>query len=159
MVMPIRDLKPDGAAGADTVGGRRPTAVSAPAAAAPELSDRPRRRTFTGQDKLRILAEIDHAPADGGTAAILRREGLYSSTLSDWRGLRVAGALGRLTPIKRGPKPAPRNPLMAELAQAKRENARLMRRLEHAEAIIAIQKKVAALLGLPLATSDSDDAS
>src|SRR5664279_3390973 len=68
MVMPIRDLKPDGAAGADTVGGRRPTAVSAPAAAAPELSDRPRRRTFTGQDKLRILAEIDHAPADGGAA-------------------------------------------------------------------------------------------
>jgi len=159
MVMPIRDLKPDGAAGADTVGGRRPTAVSAPAAAAPELSDRPRRRTFTGQDKLRILAEIDHAPADGGTAAILRREGLYSSTLSDWRGLRAAGALGGLMPIKRGPKPAPRNPLMAELAQAKRENARLMRRLEHAEAIIAIQKKVAALLGLPLATSDSDDAS
>jgi transposase len=158
MVMPIRDLKPDGAAGADTVGGRRPTAVSAPAAAAPELSDRPRRRTFTGQDKLRILAEIDHAPA-GGTAAILRREGLYSSTLSDWRGLRAAGALGGLMPIKRGPKPAPRNPLMAELAQAKRENARLMRRLEHAEAIIAIQKKVAALLGLPLATSDSDDAS
>jgi len=98
-------------------------------------------------------------PPPGGTAAILRREGLYSSTLSDWRGLRAAGALGGLTPIKRGPKPAPRNPLMAELAQAKRENARLMRRLEHAEAIIAIQKKVAALLGLPLATSDSDDAS
>jgi transposase len=146
MVMPIRDLKPDGAA------------VAAPAAAAPELLDRPRRRTFTGQDKLRILAEIDRAPA-GGTAAILRREGLYSSTLSDWRGLRDAGALGGLTPIKRGPKPAPRNPLTAELAQAKRENARLMRRLEHAEAIIAIQKKVAALLGLPLATSDSDDAS
>ena len=147
MVMPIRDLKPDGAAGADTVGGRRPTAVSAPAAAAPELSDRPRRRTFTGQDKLRILAEIDHAPADGGTAAILRREGLYSSTLSDWRGLRAAGALGGLTPIKRGPKPAPRNPLMAELAQAKRENARLMRRLEHAEAIIAILVLAGSLAG------------
>ena len=96
------------------------------------------------------------APPTGGTAAILRREGLYSSTLSDWRVLRDAGALGGLTPIKRGPKPAPRNPLTVELAQAKRENARLMRRLEHAEAIIAIQKKVAALLGLPLATSDSD---
>jgi transposase len=158
MVMPIRDVKLDGAAGADAVGGRRPTAVAAPAAPAPELSDRPRRRTFTGQDKLRILAEIDRAPA-GGTAAILRREGLYSSTLSDWRGLRAAGALGGLAPIKRGPKPASRNPLMAELAQAKRENARLMRRLEHAEAIIAIQKKVAALLGLPLATSDGEDAS
>jgi transposase len=139
MVMPIRDVKLDGAAGADAVGGRMPTTASAPAAAAPKLSDRPPRRTFTGQDKLRILAEIDHAPA-GGTAAILRREGLYSSTLSDWRGLRDAGALGGLTPIKRGPKPAPRNPLTAELAQAKRENARLMRRLEHAEAIIAIQK-------------------
>jgi len=110
------------------------------------------------QDKLRILAEIDRAPA-GGTGAILRREGLYSSTLSDWRGLRDAGSLGGLTPVKRGPKPAPRNPLTAELAQAKRENARLSRRLEHAEAIIAIQKKVAALLGLPLATSDNDDAS
>jgi hypothetical protein len=83
-----------------------PTEAAAPA---PELSDRPRRRTFTGQDKLRILAEIDRAPA-GGTAAILRREGLYSSTLSDWRGLRAACALGGLTPIKRGPKPAPRNP-------------------------------------------------
>ena len=158
MVMPIKDPKLDGAAGAGAVGGRRPTAVPAPAAAAPELSDRPRRRTFTVGYKLRVLAEIDRAPA-GGTGAILRREGLYSSTLSDWRRLRDAGALGGRTPVKRGPKPAVRNPLTAELAQAKRENARLVRRLEHAEAIIAIQKKVAALLGLPLATSDSDDAS
>jgi transposase-like protein len=131
--------------------------VPAPEAAAPELSDRPRRRTFTVQDKLRVLAEIDRAPA-GGTAVILRREGLYSSTLSEWRRLREAGTLGALNPIKRGPKPAVRNPMAAELAQAKRENARLVRRLEHAEAIIAIQKKVAALLGMPLATSDSDDA-
>jgi transposase len=72
--------------------------------------------------------------------------------------LRAAGALGGLTPVKRGPKPAPRNPMAAELAQLKRENARLVRRLEHAETIISIQKKVAALLGLPPAT-DSDDAS
>jgi transposase len=64
--------------GLTRLGGRRPTAVSAPAAAARELSDRPRRRTFTVQDKLRVLAEIDRAPA-GGTGAILRREGLYSS--------------------------------------------------------------------------------
>jgi transposase-like protein len=132
--------------------------VAAPAAPSPELSDRPRRRTFTAQDKLRILAEIDRAPA-GSTGAILRREGLYSSGLSEWRRLRDAGALGAKTSVKRGPKPAARNPMAAELARAKMENARLMRRLEHAEAIIAIQKKVAALLGLPLATSDSDDAS
>src|SRR4249919_927066 len=105
MVMPIKDLKLDGAAGAGAVGGRGPTAVPAPAAAAPELSDRPRRRTFTVGDKLRVLAEIDRAPA-GGTGAILRR---YSSTLSEWRRLREAGALGARTPVKRGPKPAVRN--------------------------------------------------
>jgi hypothetical protein len=51
------------------------------------------------------------------------------------------------------------NPLAAELARARRENARLGRRLEHAEAIIEVQKKVAALLGIPLATPDSDDES
>jgi transposase len=62
MVMPNKDAKLDGAAGADAVEGRRPTAVADPTAAAPELSDRPRRRTFTGQDKLRIPAEISRAP-------------------------------------------------------------------------------------------------
>ena len=153
MVMPIREAKLDGAA----EGGRRPTSVPSPAAAPPELSDRPRRRSLTVQYKLQVLAEIDRAPA-GGTGAILRREGLYSSTLSDWRRLRDAGALGASTLVKRGPKPAVRNPLTDELARAKRENVRLLRRLEHAETIIAIQKKVAALLSLPLAT-DSDDAS
>jgi hypothetical protein len=49
--------------------------------------------------------------------------------------------------------------LTAELARARRENARLGRRLEHAEAIIEVQNKVAALLGIPLATPDSDDES
>ena len=74
----------------------------APAAAAPELSDRPRRRTFTVQTKLRVLAEIDAAADVGGIGAILRREGLYSSILTDWRRLRDSGALGALTPAKRG---------------------------------------------------------
>jgi transposase-like protein len=133
-------------------------AVPTPAAAA-EMSDQPRRRTFTAQTKLRVLAEIDGATDVGGIGAILRREGLYSSSLTDWRRQRDSGALGALTPAKRGPKPMARNPLALELAQAKRENARLGRRLEHAEAIIEIQKKVAALLGIPLATPDSDDRS
>src|SRR5450830_622826 len=120
--MQNKEVRTDGAAGAGAEGGRRPTAVPAPAAAAPELSDRPRRRTFTVQTKLRVLAETDAA----------------------------AG---------RGPKRAVLNPLAAELARARRENARLGRRLEHAEAIIEVQKKVAALLGIPLATPDSDDES
>jgi transposase-like protein len=91
------------------------------------------------QTKLRVLAETDGAADVGGIGAILRREGLYSSTLTDWRRQRDSGALGALTPAKRGPKSAARNPLAAEL-QARRENARLGRRLEHAEAIIEIQK-------------------
>src|SRR5450759_3029113 len=158
MVMPSKEAKANGAAGVDTEGSRGPTAVPAPAAAAPELSDRPRRRTFTVQTKLRVLAETDGTADVGGIGAILRREGLYSSTLTDWRRQRDSGALGGLTPAKRGPKTAARNPLAVELAQAKRENARLGRRLQQAEAIIEIQKKVAALLGIPLATPDSDDA-
>ena len=159
MVMRDREAKMNSAAGAGAEGGRRPTIVAAPAAATSELSDRPRRRTFTVQEKLRVLAETDAAADVGGVGAILRREGLYSSTLSDWRRQRDSGALGALTPAKRGPKPAVANPLAAELAQTKRENARLVRRLQHAEAIIEVQKKVAALLGIPLATPDSDDES
>jgi transposase len=115
--------------------------------AAPEMSDRPRRRTFTVQTKLRVLSETDGAADVGGIGAILRREGLYSSTLMYWRRQRESGALSVLTPVKRGPKPAVLNPLTAELVRATRENARLVRRLEHAEAIIKIQKKVVARLG------------
>src|SRR6516164_49724 len=69
-------------------------------------SDRPRRRTFTAQTKLRVLAETDGAAGVAGIGAILRREGLYSSTLTDGRRQRDSGALGALTPTKRGPKPA-----------------------------------------------------
>jgi transposase len=78
--MPDRDAKLSSARGVGAAEARRPSAVPTPAAATtPELSDRPRRRTFTVQDKLRVLAEIERAPA-GGTGAILRREGLYSPT-------------------------------------------------------------------------------
>src|ERR1700733_13127179 len=91
MVMPSKE---DGVAGIDAEGGRRPTAVPAPATAAPELLDRPRRRTFTAQTKLRVLAETDGAADVGGIGAILRREGLYSSTLTAWRRQRDSGALG-----------------------------------------------------------------
>ena len=138
MVMQRKEADTDGAAGAGS--DRRPSVVPAPAATAPEMSDRPRRRTFTAQTKLRVLAETDGAAGIGGIGAILRREGLYSSTLTDWRRQRDSGALGALTPAKRGPKSAARNPLAAELVQARRENARLGRRLAHAEAIIEIQK-------------------
>ncbi len=151
MVMPpIPDAETLATAGAETEDGRRPTIVSAPAAASPELVQRPRRRTFTAKDKLRILGEADHAAGvPGGVGAIVRREGLYSSALTDWRRQRDAGAFEALSPINRGPKVATPNPLAAEHAQLKRDNRLLTKRLERAEAIIEIQKKVAALLGLP----------
>jgi transposase-like protein len=128
--------------------------VAAPASASPELSDRPRRRTFTAKDKLRILADIDRAAEARGIGVILRREGLYSSTLSEWRRQRDAGAFSALVPGKRGPRTAERNPLSAEVAALQRNNARLTQRLARAEAVIDIQKKVAALLGIPLASID-----
>jgi transposase len=151
VVMPrIKDSKTLVAAGAEMEEGRRPTIVSAPAATSPELLDRPRRRTFTAQDKLRILAEVDRAAGvPGAVGAIVRREGLYSSALSDWRRQRAAGAFEALSPAKRGPKTAEPNPLAAELALSRRENLRLKQRLERAETIIELQKKVAALLGPP----------
>ena len=128
--------------------------VPAPDAANAEFSARPRRRTFTAADKLRILADVDRAASAGGIGAVLRREGLYSSTLGEWRGQRDAGAFGALTPARRGPKVDETNPLTAKVALLQKENARLALRLTRAEAIIGIQKKVAELLGIPLAPSD-----
>ena len=140
VVMPNKVVEAKVAAGAGTQEGGRPTVVPAPAATNPELSDRPKRRTFTAGEKLRILGETDRAADTGGISAILRREGLYSSTLTDWRRQRDAGAFEALKPLKRGPKEAAVNPMAAELARANRENAHLKRRLAQAEAIIGIQK-------------------
>ena len=150
MVMPLNpSAAAHSASGAETEEGRRPTLVSAPEAVSPELVDRPRRRIFTAADKLRILAEVDRA-GPGGGGAILRREGLYSSALSDWRRQRDAGAYEALKTVKRGPKPGPANPMAAEHAKLVRENKRMALRLQRAEAVIDIQKKVALLLGLPI---------
>jgi transposase len=152
--MPMLLTQDDVAAGAAANPGRRPTVVAAPASSSPELLDRPHRRIFTAADKLRILAETDRAANTGGISAILRREGLYSSALTDWRRQRAAGVFDALTPAKRGRKASAPNPLAAEMAGLQRDNARLTQRLARAEAIIEVQKKVAELLGLPLAPSD-----
>jgi transposase len=156
VVMPNTDgpIDPKNAAGQSEA--CKPTTVPPPSAASPELSPRPQRRTFSAAVKLRILAETDRAADTGGIAAILRREGLYSSTLTDWRRQRDAGAFAALKPLRRGPKPVLAQPA-ADLDQLRRENARLRQRLQHAEAIIGIQKKVAALLGMPMATTEHDE--
>ena len=155
--MPNKDglIDPKNAAGHSEA--RKPTTVPPPSADSPELSPRPQRRTFSAAATLRILAETDRAADTGGIAAILRREGLYSSTLTDWRRQRDAGAFEALKPQRRGPKPMLAQPADADLDQLRRENARLRQRLEHAEAIIEVPKKVAALLGMPMATTEHDE--
>lgn len=119
----------------------------------PELP-KPVRRHFTAAFKLRILKEIDNAP-EGEIGAILRREGLYYSNLTSWRGQREKGELEGLKPKMRGPHPKMTSATRQRLAQMERENKRLTRRLEQAEKIIAIQKKIAELLGNPI-TSDEN---
>jgi transposase len=148
--MPMLSRENDVETGAPADGDRRPTIVAAPALVSPELSGRPRRRTFTARDKLRILAATDCAAETGGIGAILRREGIYSSTLCDWRRQRDAGTFGALTPVKRGPKTAEPNPFAAENASLRKNNDHLARCLARAEAIIAFQKKLADLLGIPM---------
>jgi transposase-like protein len=146
----IHDAQRISGAGAGTEDDRRSTIVAAPAPASPELSDRPRRRVFTAKDKLRILDALDRvAGVSGATGAILRREGVYSSSITEWRRQRAAGAYGALSPAPRGPKPVETNLLTADNAELMRENKRLKQRLERAEAVIEIQKKVAVLLNLP----------
>jgi len=81
----------------------------------------------------------------------LRREGLYSSHLSSWRKERDRG----LIPKKRGPK-SRRDPVVDEIKRLRCENERLQRRLQQAETIIDVQKKVSALLGIPLKSQESD---
>src|SRR3978361_2178429 len=135
--MPMLHIQNEAEAGTPMDQGRRPTVVGAPASASPELSPpRPHRRTFTPRDKLRILAETDRAADTGGISAILRREGVYSSALTDWRRQRAAGVFDALTPARRGRKATVPNPLAAEMAALQRDHARLTRRLARAEAII-----------------------
>ena len=125
----------------------RPTRPERPNPEVAALPARARRRQFTAAYKLRILREADHC-AVGQLGALLRREGLYSSHLSNWRQQRAAGSLAALAPRRRG-RPAT-SATERELARLREENARLTRKLAAAETVIDVQKKVATLLGLTL---------
>lgn len=122
----------------------------------PEVVARAVRRRFTAAYKQQILAETDAAQDHGAIGRILRREGLYSSHLGKWRKARENSERAALEPQKRGPKPAPVNPLEAELTKVKRENAQLIKKLRTAELMIDLQKKVSEILGITLPTMDSD---
>ena len=129
------------------------TADSGGAAAArvpdPEVPAKPKRRQFTAEYKSSILDEVETCRDEGAIGAVLRREGLYSSHLTTWRRQREQGEREALTPKKRGRK-STANPLAEENQRLRTENIRLSRRLEKAELIIDVQKKVSALLGISL---------
>jgi transposase len=121
----------------------------------PEVVPRAERRQFGGAYKLRILEEVDRCTERGQIGALLRREGLYSSHLSKWRRQRAAGQLQALSPQKRGRKA---QEVEAEgLVRLQRENERLRARLEQAEMIIDVQKKLSRLLGLPVENPETDE--
>src|SRR5258706_10479970 len=128
------------------------TSGPAPAGAGPEVEAKPRRRIFSAAEKLRLLEAADACP-HGELGAFLRREGLYSSLMTDWRRLRAAGQLSGLTPQKRGPKV---DPHAAESARQQMTINRLEKRLQQAEAIIDDQKKLSELFGLSQPTANSD---
>ncbi len=121
----------------------------------PAVPEKPVRRRFTAEYKLRILREADRCSRPGQLGALLRREGLYSSHLSVWRQQRDAGTLAGLAPKRRGRKPAPDTPLIAENERLKRENQRLTEKLRQAETVIEVQKKLSEVLEIPLPPSNS----
>ncbi len=113
----------------------------------PEVPAKARRRRFTAKYKLHILAKVERCSKPGEIGALLRKEGLYSSHLSKWRRQRDEGSWAGLTPKKRGRKPRPIDPQARRVAELERENGRLRDRLEKAETIIDMQKKLSQLLG------------
>lgn len=119
----------------------------------PTLPERPTRRTFSARYKLATLTEYEAAREDGAKGAILRREGLYTSHISEWRRARDAGALAGLYPR---PRPRATTPEQAELARTRRRAERAEAELAKARLVIDIQGKASELLGRLLAESDED---
>jgi transposase len=124
----------------------------------PEMVPRAKRRRFNAEYKVRILEEADACSERGEIGALLRREGLYSSHLTTWRRQRAQGQLAALSPKKRGRKSSVDEALAKELAELKQDKQRLQTRLQQAETIIEVQKKLSGLLGLTLNEKQSDEA-
>lgn len=121
----------------------------------PEVIERAKRRQFTAEYKASVVREAGACKEPGAIGALLRREGLYASHLTAWRKqLRLHGVRG-LAGKKRGPAPEPK-PSTREI-QLERQNRQLEKRLAKAEAIIAFQKKVHELLGIPLKNLELDE--
>ena len=111
----------------------------------PQVTQRATRRRFTAADKLRILAQADACNQPGQLGALLRREGLYCSTLANFRKQRDEGKLGKDPNVvrqQRRDKEAARQRDARKIAHLEAENKKL-------KILIDLQKKVAELLSLP----------
>ena len=116
----------------------------------PEVLAKPKRRRFTAEYRLRILEEVERCTGAGEVGQLLRREGLYSSHLANWRKARRDGALRGLRSKKRGAKPKASNPLEPKVRELEAKVARLEKDLHKAHTILDVQEKVAGLLGFSL---------
>lgn len=111
----------------------------------------PKRRRYTTAYKLRLIEQADACTLPGALASLLRREGIYFSTLQDFRKQKARGDFAAdHTTAKSAKSPAPDAQTQQELAVAERENRRLRRELEKARALLELQKKVSELMGLSL---------
>jgi transposase-like protein len=121
-----------------------------------EVTAKARRRQFTAEFKRKVLAEADACAKPGEIGALLRREGLYSSHLVEWRRARDSGALAGLAPRKRGPAAKIPHPLERKVVELERSLARAERRAERAEGLVELQKRVSLLLGIQLPKPDEE---
>lgn len=113
----------------------------------PEVRATTKRRVFTAQEKTRILEEADACTKPGELGALLRREGIYSSHLTNWRAARKKLGQKGLQAHKRGPKPKPRaDEKDRKIAELERELAKAKARAEQAEYLVEMQKKMAEIL-------------
>lgn len=136
------------------VNNNKSSVLSLASAVDSEVPAKPRRRIFTAEYKKRILEEADAATERGAIGALMRRERIYSSTLSGWRKERDA-AVHQAFSQKRGPHPK-RHPLSKENEKLRRQNQRLQEDLEKARIVIEVQKKVARLLGQLKPSADQE---
>lgn len=115
-----------------------------------EVVAKAERRRFTAEYKRRILREAAACTKPGEIGALLRREGLYTSYLSAWRHARERGELAGLSPRQRGPQAKRADARDKRIAELERENRQFKARIERAEALLELQKKVSELLGIEL---------
>ena len=131
--------------------------VSLPAGRpATEVTAKAKRRRFTAEEKRRVLQAAAACTQRGELGALLRREGLYSSHLMKWREQAERGQIAGLTPRRRGPEPKVVDARDQQLAEQQRLIAKLTRRVQRAEAIIDVQKKLSQVLGIALPPIDDE---